>query len=184
MKDSYVFFADGFEEVEAMSPVDVMRRAGMSVKTVSVTGTSGVVSAHGVKIETDLLFDAAICKDAEWLILPGGMPGALGLYNCKPLTDLLLRHAAEGKKIAAICAAPGVVLGQLGLLEGQKATCYPGFEELCKGAIHEDAGVVESHNFVTGKGPAFALPFAYKIVEISMGKETADSVAKGMLYKR
>ena len=127
MKSSYLFLAPGFEEVEALTPVDVMRRAGIDVKTVSVTASRDVEGAHGVTVKADMTFDEADFSDCDWLVLPGGMPGATNLYECKPLCSLLLKHNAEGGHIAAICASPAVVLGGLGLLDGKEATCYPGF---------------------------------------------------------
>lgn len=181
MKESYLFLADGFEEIEALTPVDVLRRAGMKVNTVSISSSRQVTGAHGVNVMADLVFDPVLFKSIDWLILPGGMPGASNLYDFAPLQGLLKAHDKEGGKIAAICAAPAVVLGQLGLLEGQKATCYPGFEELCKGAEMIDEPVVVSNNFVLGNGPANALPWALTIVKEALGEQTADNVANAML---
>lgn len=184
MKESFVFLADGFEDIEALSPIDVLRRAGIPVTTVSINGTKSASSAHGVKVEADIAFDASLLRDAEWLILPGGMPGSVNLYNHKALCSLLKEHDAKGGRIAAICAAPAIVLGQLGLLEGLKATCYPGMEGYCRDAAMEDAGVVADRNIVTGAGPAFALPWSYKIVEETLGKDKADEIASAMLFNR
>lgn len=130
MKESYVFLAEGFEDVEALTPVDVLRRAEMPVKTVSITSSLQVKSAHGVVVTADVLYDNTMFKDPAWLILPGGMPGASNLYEFAPLQGLLKNQlASKDGRIAAICASPAVVLGQLGLLKGRKATCYPGFEK-------------------------------------------------------
>lgn len=181
MKESYIFLADGFEEVEAITPIDVLRRAGMKVNTVSITSSKQVTGAHGVKVTADIVFDPVHFSSPDWLILPGGMPGATNLYDFSPLDGLLKHHKAQGGRIAAICASPAVVLGQLGLLEGEKATCYPGFENLCKGATMIDAPVVVSGCFVLGNGPANALPWALEIVKEAMGSEVADNVANGML---
>ena len=133
MRESYVFLADGFEEVEALTPVDVLRRAGMPVKTVSITSSLLVTGAHGVTVTADLIFNSTLFKDPAWLILPGGMPGASNLYDFDPLHGLL-KNQFESKhgKIAAICASPAVVLGQMGLLKGREATCYPGFEDMMR----------------------------------------------------
>ena len=135
MKESFVFLAEGFEEIEALTAIDVMRRAGMPVKTVSITSALQVCGAHGVTVNADVIFDNTLFKDPAWLVLPGGMPGATNLYNFAPLQGLLRRQvsSADGR-IAAICASPAVVLGRLGLLKGRKATCYPGFEEMLEGA--------------------------------------------------
>lgn len=181
MKNSYVFLADGFEDIEAITVVDVLRRAGMPVKTVSITSSLCVKSAHGVMVGADMLYDSGQCKDAEWLICPGGMPGALNLYDFAPLRGLLKQHAEEGGRLAAICAAPGVVFGQLGLLEGRKATCYPGFEDKCKGAIMTDCAVVSSPDMVLGNGPANALAWALAIVRESLCEQTSRKIANDML---
>lgn len=182
MSTSFVFLAPGFEDIEAITVIDVLRRAEMDVKTVSITPSLQVKSAHGITVTADLLFDATHFTDAEWLILPGGMPGATNLYEFAPLAGLLRQQAASAQgRIAAICAAPAVVLGQLGLLEGVPATCYPGFEELCKGAKMIDAPVVASDKFVLGNGPANALIWALGIVKATKGYQASDAVANGML---
>lgn len=182
MKESFVFLAEGFEEIEALTAIDVMRRAGMNVKTVSITASLQVTGAHGVTVTADVLYDNTLFPDPEWLVVPGGMPGAVNLFEFAPLQGLLEEQARSvSGRIAAICAAPGVVLGQLGLLKGEKATCYPGFEEKMTGAIPVDAPVVVSGKFVTGNGPANALRWALTIVEEACGKEKAREVAFGML---
>lgn len=183
MKDSFVFLAAGFEEIEALTVIDVMRRAGMNVQTVSITSALQVRGAHGVTVNADLLYDNTLFSSPEWLVLPGGMPGATNLYEFAPLQGLL-RTQAESKegRIAAICAAPAVVLGQLGLLKGEKATCYPGFEKFIEGAEMIDAPVVVSNKFVLGNGPANALPWALTLVSEARGMEAAAKVASGMLY--
>lgn len=183
MKDSFVFLAAGFEEIEALTVVDVLRRAGMNVQTVSITSALQVRGAHGITVNADLLFDNTLFSDPEWLILPGGMPGATNLYEFGPLQGLL-RNQAESKdgRIAAICAAPAVVLGQLGLLKGERVTCYPGFENLIGDAQFVDEPVVVSNKFVMGNGPAYALPWALTIVMEALGQEASAKVASGMLY--
>lgn len=182
MKTSYLFLAPGFEEIEALATVDVLRRAGMDVLTVAV-GVSGSVSgAHGVQIEADTSMEALpAVPAAEWLIAPGGMPGASNLAACGELCRMLEMHNAGGGKIAAICAAPAVVLAPLGLLDGRKATCYPGFEEHCTGAVMIPGRVVTDGNIITANGPSSAIPFALAIVEKSKGKDVAAAVAAGML---
>ena len=183
MKESFVFLAAGFEEIEAHTVIDVMRRAGMNVQTVSITSALQVKGAHGVTVNADVLFDNTLFSNPEWLVLPGGMPGATNLYEFGPLQGLL-KNQAESKdgRIAAICAAPAVVLGGLGLLKGEKATCYPGFENLINGAEIVDQPVVVSNKFVLGNGPANALPWALTIVWEALGQEVAAKVASGMLY--
>lgn len=183
MSESFVFLAEGFEEVEALTPVDVLRRAGLPVKTVSITSALQVTGAHGITVTADVLFDNTMFKNAAWLILPGGMPGATNLYEFAPLQGLL-RKQFESKhgRIASICASPGIVLGQLGLLKGRKATCYPGFEKYMEGATPVDAPVVVDDKFVLGNGPANALLWALNIVKEAAGVNKAESVANGMLY--
>ena len=124
MKESFVFLAAGFEEIEALTVIDVMRRAGINVQTVSITSALQVRGAHGVVVNADLLFDNTLFSEPEWLVLPGGMPGASNLYEFGPLQGLLKSQMeSPNGRIAAICASPAVVLGQLGLLNGEKATC-------------------------------------------------------------
>lgn len=183
MKESFVFLADGFEEVEALTPVDVLRRAGLPVKTVSISSSLRVTGAHGVQVTADTLYDSTLFTDCEWLILPGGMPGATNLHDFAPLLGLLKRQAesADGR-IAAICASPAVVLGAEGLLKGRKATCYPGFQDKMIGAKYVDQRVVWDDKFVLGNGPASALPWAIEIVRRTLGDKKAEEVGGGMLY--
>ena len=182
MKESFLFLAEGFEEVEALTAVDVLRRAGMPVKTVSITSALQVKGAHGVIVSADVLYDNTMFRDAEWLILPGGLPGADNLHDYSPLIGLL-RNQFESMRgrIAAICAAPAVVLGAEGMLRGRRATCYPGFESKLLGAEYVDAPVVRDDKFVLGNGPANALLWALTIVEEELGQEKAANVANGML---
>lgn len=182
MNESFLFLAQGFEEVEALTVVDVLRRAGIPVKMVSITSSLQVEGAHGVVVNADVLFDSTMFGSAEWLILPGGMPGATNLYEFAPLRGLLQRQAESGNgRIAAICASPAVVLGQLGLLQGKKATCYPGFEENLKGAEAQTAPIVVDGKFVTANGPSTALEWALTIVKETKGTDVAVQVANGML---
>ena len=181
MKESFIFLADGFEEIEALTVIDVLRRADIPAKTVSITSSHQVTGAHGVTVTADLIYDSTLFTDPEWLILPGGMPGATNLYEFDLSTGLLRRHAQSKGKIAAICAAPAVVLGQLDLLEGKKATCYPGFENLCHGAEMIDSPVVVSDNLVLGNGPANALLWALNIVQVAKGEPVAVQIANGLL---
>lgn len=183
MKETYVFLAEGFEEIEAITVIDVMRRAGMAVKTVSITSSLQVTGAHNVTVKADVLYDPSLFSDPAWLVLPGGMPGAKNLYDFAPLQGLLKRQAASANgRIAAICASPSVVLGKLGLLKGKRATCYPGFEEGLIGAEVIDAPVVVDGNFVLGNGPANATAWALTIVELATDTIEAEKVAAGMLY--
>lgn len=182
MKEAFIFLAEGFEEIEALSVIDVLRRGGMNVKTVSITQSLQVKGAHGVIVTADVLFDNTMFSNPEWLILPGGMPGATYLYEFAPLQGLLRRQAESSNgKIGAICASPAVVLGQLGLLKGKCATCYPGFENLLEGAEYKNDPVVVDGNIITGNGPANAAAWALAILKHSEGELKAEEVASGML---
>ena len=185
MAKVYVFLADGFEDVEALIPVDVLRRGGVEVVTVSTTDFPLVESAHGVNIEADLQFEQCDFSDADLLMLPGGMPGAANLYAHEGVCKAVCNQAAAGKKVSAICAAPAVVLAQLGLLEGKKATCYPGFEQALKdaGATYTADLVTVDGNITTGEGPAAAFPYAYELLSQLMNKEVSEQIAEGMRFK-
>lgn len=183
MKKVYVFLADGFEDVEALIPVDVWRRGGLDIVTVSTTEFPLVRSAHGVNIEADMMFEQCDFADADLLFLPGGMPGASNLYGhegvCKAIVD---QHAA-GKKVAAICASPAVVLAPLGILDGKRATCYPGFEHALMQATYTGELITVDGNVTTGEGPAAAFPFAYELLAQLKDKQTSDQIAEGMRFK-
>lgn len=183
MEKSYLFLADGFEEIEALATVDILRRAGMNVTTVSIGESALATGAHGVAVQADAVFASTDFADAAWLICPGGMPGASNLRNCEGLCSLLQAHAAAGSRLAAICAAPAVVFASLGLLEGRRATCYPGFEDVCVsgGADMQAQRVVVDGNIITANGPGSAIPFALAIVEHTLGAAAARQVAAGML---
>lgn len=182
MKETFVFLADGFEEIEALTVVDVLRRAGMPVKTVSITSSLCVTGAHGVTVGADVLFDPSLFSNPEWLILPGGMPGAKNLYEFAPLHGLLRRQAeSPSGRIAAICAAPAVVLGQLGLLKNVCATCYPGFEDMLDCKEVSAKPVVADGKFVLANGPANALLWALKIVTKTFDHSYSDRLANDML---
>ena len=177
----YVFLATGFEDIEAIAPVDIMRRAGLQVQTVSITGEKVVQSAHGVGIASDLLLPEADFGQAEMLVLPGGLPGSTNLDACQPLTKAVRQHFETGGAIAAICAAP-LVFGHLGLLEGRRATCYPGVERELKGATYTAAIVEQDGNIITGKGPAAAFEFGYTIVDYFLGEGASMPLRNGMIY--
>jgi 4-methyl-5(b-hydroxyethyl)-thiazole monophosphate biosynthesis len=183
MAKVYVFLADGFEEVEALIPIDVLRRGGVEVITVSTTEFPLVESAHGVNIEADIQFEQSDYQDADLLMLPGGMPGASNLYDHEGVCKAVCDQAAAGKKVAAICAAPAVVLAPLGLLEGKKATCYPGFEKVLDGATYTGDLVTVDGNITTAEGPAAAFPYAYELLSQLVDKQTADQIAEGMRFK-
>lgn len=180
MKKSYLFLADGFEEIEALTVVDMLRRAEMPLVTVSVTDNAVVTGAHNIPVVADALAQDIAFDDVEWLILPGGMPGMTNLAASRPLCDLIRSHAEAGGLTAAICASPSI-LGMLGLLNGRRATCYPGFEHNLEGAIVTGERVAVDENITTGNGPASAAAFTLSIIAQSCGEEKAQEVANGML---
>ena len=182
MKTIFVFLADGFEEIEALTPVDVLRRAGLSVQTVSVMDEQVVKGAHGVPVMADKMFADVNPEDAEMILLPGGMPGATNLDAHEGLSKMILEFAKAKKDFAAICAAP-LVLGNRDLLEGKKATCYPGFETYLQGAEYTAALVEKDDNFITGKGPGAAMEFAFAIVEKYCGAGMVSELKKGMMIQ-
>ena len=182
MKTIFVFLADGFEEIEALTPVDILRRAGLSVKTVSVMGDQVVAGAHGVPVMADMMFDEVNAEDAEMILLPGGLPGATNLDAHQGLSQMIMDFAKEEKPLAAICAAP-LVFGNRGLLEGKKVTCYPGFETYLKGAQYTAALVEKDGNFITGKGPGAAMEFAFAIVEKYCGIDKVNELKQGMMIQ-
>ena len=182
MKTIFVFLADGFEEIEALTPVDVLRRAGLSVQTVSVMDEQVVKGAHGVPVMADKMFADVNPEDAEMILLPGGMPGAPNLDAHEGLSKMILEFAKAKKDFAAICAAP-LVLGNRGLLEGKNATCYPGFETYLQGAEYTAALVEKDDNFITGKGPGAAMEFAFAIVEKYVGIGKVNELKKGMMIQ-
>lgn len=176
----YVFLADGFEEIEAIATIDLLRRAGVEVCTVSVSEREYVNGAHGITVKADSLFSAKDFADAEMLVLPGGMPGTKNLGEHVGLCALLKQFNAAGKYLAAICAAPSV-LGQLGLLEGKQATCYPGFESAL-GDSFIGGVLVESKNIITAKGPGVAADFALTIISVLKGEDAALEVADAAIF--
>lgn len=180
MSTVYVFFADGFEEIEALASVDVLRRAGLNVQMVSVTSGEIVTGAHGVPVLCDKNIENCDFFDASLMVLPGGMSGASTLAECEDLHRALLGMVEAGKPVAAICAAP-MVLGKLGLLKGKKATCYPGFEQYLEGAVCTGALVEQDGNVITGKGPGAAIPFALALVGLLVGEEKVRELKEGMI---
>ena len=182
MKTIFVLLADGFEEIEAITPIDVLRRAGLNVQTVSVMEEQIVAGAHGIPVVADKMFADIHFEDAEMLLLPGGLPGATNLDAHQGLSDMIMAFASEGKPLAAICAAP-LVFGNRGLLQGKKATCYPGFESYLTGAEYTAALVETDGNFITAKGPGAAMDFAFAIVEKYCGIEKVNELKSCMMIK-
>ena len=181
MKRAVVILANGFEEIEALGVVDILRRSNIQTD-IAGTEKSFVESSHGVKVISDKHLDEIDVDDYDAIILPGGSPGYINLKNNKKILDLIRLANEKGKLIAAICAAP-TVLAHAGILKGKKATVYPGMEDQIKdaGAEFLDELVVVDGNIVTSRGPSTALLFGWKLSEILAGKATADEVAKRML---
>lgn len=177
----HIFLADGFEEIEALATVDILRRCGIDVQMVSTTGKRLITGAHGIPVMSDALLRRSEYADCDGIILPGGMPGAKNLLQSEALRKALLSHAAERKLIAAICAAP-IVLGLNGLLKGRRATCYPGFEEDLREAECTGRPVEEDGNIITAYGPAAARDFAAAIARRFVPDETVDRVLHDMMY--
>ena len=175
----YMFIAEGFEEIEALCPLDLMRRAGLEVKTVGVGGAS-VTGAHGITVNTDLTDKDTLDKNAEMIFLPGGMPGTLNLAASDVVRTAILNAHKNGSYIAAICAAPSI-LGDMGLLHGKNAVCYPGFEERLTGANVCYDKVVLDGKLLTARGMGAALDMGLKIVEIFCGKTAADDLRHAVI---
>lgn len=182
MKKIAVHLADGFEEVEAISIIDVLRRAGFHVTIVSMNKLMEVNGAHEITIKANVLFEDLDYDNIDMIVLPGGMPGAANLKAHSGLREQILNFNDSEKPMAAICAAP-MVFGNLGLLKEKQATCYPGFEDELHGAIITGEAVAEAGNIITGKGAGVAIKFALKIVEKFNGKEVADDLGAKMIVQ-
>lgn len=176
-----IFFADGVEEIEGLTVVDMLRRAGISITIVSATGRLEVTGAHHINIKTDALFGDVDYEGTDMLVLPGGMPGAESLGNYRPLCELLKGFHSRGKYIAAICAAP-LVLGRLGILEGKKATCFPGFESQLTGAEFSKDRCVIHGNIITSRGMGTAIDFSAELIALLKGRETAENLKEKIMY--
>lgn len=172
----YLFLADGFEEIEALAPVDILRRGGKDVKTVAVKGKKAV-GTHGIAVECDITIDE-VKDDMEMLILPGGMPGTKNLAASEKLISLVKEAFEKGIYIGAICAAPSV-LGEIGILKGKKATCFPGFEGYLNCAEISDDFVVVDENVITAKGAGVALEFGFALLK-QFDPDFSDKLRKDM----
>jgi len=177
----YVHFTDGFEEIEAVAIVDVLRRGGVETKTVSITGDKVVRGSHDISLFTDLLFSEADYSKCEMIVLPGG-PGTADLLAHSGLAAEITAFAENKKYLAAICAAPQV-FGKLGILEGKKATIYPGLEEKLNGAVALEDRVVIDGNIITSRGAGTAIEFGLALVAILKGEEVAAEIGKKMVVR-
>lgn len=181
MAKVYAFLAPGSEEVECLAVVDVLIRGGVDVELVSVTDQLEVAGAHKIVIRADHLFTGICPADADVLFIPGGLPGTVNLSKHEGLCNALKAAAADGRRVAAICAAPGV-LGQLGILKGKKATCYPGFEEQLAGAEYTRQGVVTDGNITTARGLGYALDLGIELLRLLTGEEHASEIKAAIQY--
>ena len=181
MRKVCAFLATGLEEVECLAVVDVLRRSGVRVDLVSITGDPMVTGAHAITIKADALFEDEDFSDCDCLFLPGGVPGTPNLAAHAGLTALLRQFAAEGRRISAICAAPSVP-GALGLLKGRKATCYPGWESKLLGADYTGAGVQTDGNFTTGRGLGFAIDLGLELARLLASPEKSAQVKAGIQH--
>ena len=182
MRSVYVFCADGFEEVEGLTAVDLLRRAGVSVTMVSIMGRTKITGARNISVNTDILIED-IKEEADMLVLPGGMPGTKYLNEYQPLRDLFADFYKKGGKVAAICAAP-TVLASLGFLEERKATAYPSCMEGLAGAERSLESVVVDGNVTTSRGLGTAVDFALSLIEQLLGEKKADEIAESVVYSR
>jgi 4-methyl-5(b-hydroxyethyl)-thiazole monophosphate biosynthesis len=182
MAKVYEFLANGFEEIEGLAPVDILRRGGIDIKTVSVTGSEFVETSHGITIKADMLLEDADLSDADMLLLPGGMPGSTNLCEHEGVRKAVAEQNAKGKRIGAICAAP-MVLGSLGILKGKKATCSPGFEKYLTGAEYTAELFTVDGNIITGEGPAATLPYAYEILSFFIESNKVEELKEKMQFK-
>ncbi len=175
-----VFLADGCEEIEALSVIDTLRRGNVEVKGASISDSLVVKGAHGIDFMADCFFRDINFDKVEMVVLPGGLGGRNNLMADKNVVTVCKKFNELGKYVTAICASPSV-LGENGILNGRRATCYPGFEEQCKGAVMLGDRVVVDGNIITSKGPGTAFEFAVELLRALKGSEAADSVAEGLI---
>lgn len=177
----YTFLAEGFEEIEALTVVDILRRARIEAKTVSISGKYEVKGSHNIEVKTDLLFEEADFDKADVIFLPGGIPGTPNLAAHEGLAERIREFNDKGKRLAAICAAPSIY-GEMGLLKGKKATCYPGYEDKLTDAECNGAKVVTDGNITTAKGMGVTVELGLELVRLLDSEEKADDIAKKIQF--
>ncbi len=181
MKKILVLFADGFEEIEALSVVDFVRRAGIEVTMASVSGTDIVKGSIGIEVKTDAPLEDALKKGPyDGVVVPGGLPGATNLRDDERVIDLVKKMNDEGKLVAAICAAP-IVPDRAGVLKGKRVTSYPDFKSRLRGVTYEEKLTVRDGNIITSRGPSTAIFFAVEIVRYLLGDKAAEDLSEGIL---
>lgn len=176
-----VFFADGFEEGEGIVPVDLLRRAGLEVKTISITDSNQVIGSHNIPVTTDLIWDEFVASDYDTLVLPGGLRGTENLSNFTPLHAVLNSHFVSGKLCCAICAAP-TLFGKLGILNGKNYTCFPGLEDASFGGNYQNTPLVHDGNIITGRAMNVSVDFAREIIK-ALKPESLAQVEEGIQYE-
>ena len=181
MNKVVVFLAEGFEEVEAITQVDFLRRVGLEVDMVSITDDKSVVGAHNITVLADKSIDEIDEDSYDMIVLPGGMPGSSNLRDSERVISIVKKYNESNKFIAAICAAP-IVLAEAGASDGKFVTSYPGFENELASAKYLNDGIVVDKNIITGRGPAYAGDFAYKLVEVLKDEDIAEDLKKDTLY--
>ena len=183
MVKTAIFLADGFEEIEALTVVDLLRRAGIDITMVSIMEGRTVIGSHRISVEADAMLKDTDFDSIDMIILPGGMPGTENLFGCEGLKAKIRDFADKGKKLSAICAAP-TIYGRMGLLQGKKACCYPGREKDLLGADAQTVSVVKDGNFITSRGMGTAIDFGLAIIEEYQGAEAAADMAEKIVYNR
>ena len=181
MKKAAILLADGFEEIEGLTVVDMLRRASIYVDTISITEDYMVHGAHGINVQTEDLFEEVDFTEFDMIVLPGGMPGTTNLNEHAGVKRVVRDFAESGKYTAAICAAPSI-LGGLGLLKGRRAACYPSVEAKLSGAVITRVPVVQDGNIITSRGLGTAIDFALKLVEVLTDKAKAEELAESIVY--
>lgn len=178
----YLHLAKGFEEIEAVTVWDILKRGGISIQTVSMEPQLDVTGGHGITVKADVLFEEADYDSCEMMVFPGGMPGTTNLLNHRELMEAMVRFAVSGKPVAAICAAP-MLFGKTGLVVGKRATIFPGMEGELTGATVSPDRVVMDGNIITSKGPGTAMEFALALVGLLKGEEIQNKLKGGLLLK-
>jgi protein deglycase len=178
----YLHLAKGFEEIEAITVADILRRGGVFIQMVSMEPHLEVTGAHNITVKADLLFEEADYESCEMMVFPGGMPGTTNLLGHRELMETMVRFAFSGKKVAAICAAP-MLFGQTGLVAGKRATIFPGMEDKLTGATVSSDKVVIDENIVTSQGPGTAMDFALALVGILKGEIIQEKLKGGLILK-